>query len=191
MKYIIIFLISCFSLNIAEAKNYKKSGFFTINDKEKLEYSKDFVVNDPVNKIILIFNHGQDHTDRKSKYCVHTNMMLNLSKLVRDNKILEKEMLLYSFCTNHLQGDSYRKDWYKKKELIPYKGLTKMDKRVTAIATLTDDFVKIGVPRKQIIIVGNSCGAWATLLTLSQNPDKAGGGYRFYASLLRIVFRRN
>ena len=68
MKYIIIFLISCFFLNIAEAKNYKKSGFFTINDKDILEYSKDFKVHDPINKIILIFNHGQDHTDRKSKY---------------------------------------------------------------------------------------------------------------------------
>ena len=120
----------CFSLNIAEAKNYKKSGFFTINDEDKLKYSKNFKVDDPLNKIILLFNHGQDHTDRKSKHCVHTNMMLSLSKLVRDNKILDKEMLLYSFCTDHFQGDSYRVDWYQKKELIPYKGQTKIDKRV-------------------------------------------------------------
>ena len=179
MKFIIFFLICCLSLNIAEAKNYKKSGFFTINDEDKLKYSKDFKVDDPLNKIILLFNHGQDHTDRKSKHCVHTNMMLSLSKLVRDNKILDKEMLLYSFCTDHFQGDSYRVDWYQKKELIPYKGQTKMDKRVEAIAKLTDDFVELGVPRKQIIIVGNSCGAWATLLTLSQYPDKAGGGIGF------------
>ena len=54
-------------------------------------------------------------------------------------------------------------------------GRTKMDKRVEAIAKLTDNFAALGVPRNQIFLVGFSCGGWASLLTMSQFPEKISG----------------
>jgi len=145
----------------------------------RIIYDKDFEIKKPKDKIILIWNHGQQWTDKKSKDCVWYDQMVNITTLIKEHKVLNKEMILYVFCSDHLQGDSYKKNWQKKKELIPYKGKTKMDKRVEAIVKVTDDFASLGVPRNQIFLIGNSCGAWATLLIMSQFSEKAVGGIGF------------
>ena len=54
-----------------------------------------------------------------------------------------------------------------------------MDKRVQAISKLTDTFADLGVPRKQIFLVGFSCGGWASLLIMSQYPEKIAGAVAF------------
>ena len=44
---------------------------------------------------------------------------------------------------------------------------------------MVEKFVEIGVPRKQIIISGNSCGGLLTLMLLAAHPDKVGGGISY------------
>ena len=61
-------------------------------------------------------------------------------------------------------------------EFKPYKGKTKLEKRVDANLKLIEQFVKLGVPRKQIIMTGHSCGGMVALLLASQHLDKFGGG---------------
>ena len=42
-----------------------------------------------------------------------------------------------------------------------------------------DKFVKMGVPRKQIIISGHSCGGLLTLMLMAEHPEKVGGGISY------------
>ena len=174
--FIIVFFIF-FSTNALEAKDaFRKSGFFTIENNLIKSNAKELIkIQSPQDKIILIFNHGQEWTDKKSKDCFWFEDIVNMATFIKNNKIFEKEILLYGYCTNHLQGDSYQKNWEEKKKLIPYKGRTKMDKRVEAISKLTDDFANLGVPRNQIFLIGYSCGGWASLLIMSQYPEKVAG----------------
>ena len=70
---------------------------------------------------------------------------------VEVEKIVEKEIMVYLFCTNKLAGDDHKRLWYKKKFKPPYKGVTKLDKRVDANLKLVDSFLEKGVPKNQII----------------------------------------
>ena len=72
-------------------------------------------------------------------------------------KIGDKEIKLQkSLVKNHFKwlATLFGIDTYfeEKKKLIPYKGKTKMDKRVEAIVKVTDDFASLGVPRNQIFL---------------------------------------
>ena len=180
-KIFIILLTILFLTNSIEAKDtFRKSGFLTIENNLIKSNNKELTkIESPQDKIILIFNHGQEWTDKKSKDCLWFEDIVNMATFVKENKISEKEILLYGYCTDHLQGDSYQKNWEEKKKLIPYKGRTKMDKRVEAISKLTDTFVELGVPRKQIFLAGFSCGGWASLLVMSQYPEKIAGAVAF------------
>ena len=44
---------------------------------------------------------------------------------------------------------------------------------------MVEKFVEIGVPRKQIIISGHSCGGLLTLMLLAAHPEKVGGGISY------------
>ena len=52
-------------------------------------------------------------------------------------------------------------------------------KRVEKNLELVEKFISIGVPRKQIIISGHSCGGLLTLMLLSSHPEKVGGGISY------------
>ena len=54
-----------------------------------------------------------------------------------------------------------------------------LDKRVEKNLELVEKFIIIGVPRKQIIISGHSCGGLLTLMLLSAYPEKVGGGISY------------
>ena len=54
-----------------------------------------------------------------------------------------------------------------------------MDKRIEKNLELVEKFVNIGVPRKQIIISGHSCGGLLTLMLLAAYPEKVGGGISY------------
>ena len=171
MKKFLIFLILLSFTSSATADKLLKDGFLN----NKMSYAKDQNINDPTNKIILIYNHGQDDHDDPSKNCIWKNGIRNFSSLVGE-KINGKEIMLYLLCTNRLAGDDYKRLWKKKKFKPPYKGITKLDKRVKANLELIDQFLEKGVPKKQIIITGHSCGGWMTLMLLAKYPDKVGGG---------------
>ena len=171
MKKLLIILILLSFTSSASADKLLKNGFLN----NKMSYAKEQNINDPTNKIILVYNHGQDKHDEPSKDCVWKNGIRNFSSLVGE-KINGKEIMLYLLCTGPLAGDDYKRLWNKKKFKPPYKGITKVDKRVKANLELIDQFLEKGVPKKQIIITGHSCGGWMTLMLLAKYPDKVGGG---------------
>ena len=108
------------------------------------------------NKIIIVFNPGQRFADVKGRNCDKYSTPVNLISMAGD-KIDEKEIMVYNFCTGKLAGDSSKNFWSNKWN-PPYKGKTKLEKRVDANLKLIEQFVELGVPRKQIIITGHSCG---------------------------------
>ena len=171
MKRFLIFLILLSFTSSATADTLTKDGFLN----NKMSYAKDQNINDPKNKIILIYNHGQDEHDEASKDCVWKNGIRNFSSLV-GQKINEKEIMVYLLCTGPLAGDDYKTFWKKKKFKPPYKGKHKLEKRLDANLELIDSFVLKGVPNKQIIMTGHSCGGWLTMMLMARHPDKFGGG---------------
>ena len=178
MKKILLVLVLLLFSSTAFAAAINKSGFV---DK-KLKVNKNLEVSDPSNKIIIIYNHGSNETDRKTKFCFWgKDPVKNMASLVGD-KVNGKEIMVYLFCTHKLEGDMGKKKnvWHKWQP--PYKGTTKIERRVEANLNLVENFVSMGVPRKQIIITGHSCGGWTTLMLTSQYMDKVGGGIALNAA---------
>ena len=174
MKKILLILIF-FTVSNTVYANGKilKSGFIT--KSASVEEGMD--VKDPKNKIIIIYNHGQNKNDKAIKNeCIWVNQIKNQVSLV-DVEINGKKIMVYNFCTNYLAGDMSPKKYWKFKE--PYEGIHKLDKRIEKNLELVDKFVKIGVPRKQIIISGHSCGGLLTLMLLAAHSDKVGGGISY------------
>ena len=169
---VVIFgLISCG--NVFANGKILKSGFIT----KSASVNESMEIKDPKNKIIIIYNHGQNKNDGALKNeCIWVSQIRNQASLV-DVEINNKKIMVYNFCTNDLAGDMSPKKYWKQKK--PYKGIHKLDKRIEKNLELVDKFVKIGVPRKQIIISGHSCGGLLTLMLLSAHPDKVGGGISY------------
>jgi hypothetical protein len=172
MKKIFSFLTIITLITPVYADKLLKDGFLN----SKMDYAKEQNILDPKNKIILIFNPGQQNLDHPSKAkCTWQNRIRNFSSLVGE-KINGKEIMVYLLCTDHLAGDNYKILFNKKKFKPPYKGITKLDKRVNANLKLIDNFLEKGVPKNQIILTGHSCGGWLTLMLMAKYPDKVGGG---------------
>ena len=150
-----------------------KSGFIT----KSASVEEGMNVNDPKNKIIIIYNHGQNRNDKAiKKECIWINQIMNQASLV-DEEINGKKIMVYNFCSNDFAGDmSLEKGWNFK---TTYEGKHKLDKRIEKNLELVEKFVEIGVPRKQIIISGHSCGGLLTLMLLAAHPDKVGGGISY------------
>ena len=179
MKKIITILILTIFINFpVYAGPYDKineSGF--INKEVRL--IKNFEIKDPKNKIILIYNHGQDENDIV-KNCTWVSMLRNHASLI-DQEVNGKKIMVYNLCSTHLRGDmSKKKDWWYLKPVPKiYEGKHMLDKRVDLNLELIEKFVDAGVPRKQVFVTGHSCGGLTTLLFFSRYPDKAGGGISY------------
>ena len=173
-KILIIIIFGLISCGNAFANDkILKSGFIT----KSASVNEGMNIEDPKNKIIIIYNHGQNKNDKAIKNeCIWVNQIKNQVSLV-DVEINGKKIMVYNFCTNYLAGDMSPKKYWKFKE--PYEGVHKLDKRIEKNLELVDKFVKIGVPRKQIIISGHSCGGLLTLMLLAAHPDKVGGGISY------------
>ena len=172
-----IFIVVIFSLiscgNVFANGKILKSGFIT----KSASVNESMNINDPKNKIIIIYNHGQNKNDKGIKNeCIWVSQIRNKASLV-DVEINNKKIMVYNFCTNHLAGDMSPKKYWKFKE--PYEGIHKLDKRIEKNLELVDKFVKMGVPRKQIIISGHSCGGLLTLMLMAEHPEKVGGGISY------------
>ena len=176
-KILLIFTFILFSTLAYAGPNDKinESGF--INKEVRL--IKNFEIKDPKNKIILIYNHGQDENDT-AENCTWVSMLRNHASLI-DQEVNGKKIMVYNLCSNHLRGDmSKKKDWwYLKPQPKIYEGKHILDKRVELNLELIDKFVDAGVPRKQVFVTGHSCGGLTTLLFMSRYPDKAGGGISY------------
>ena len=176
-KISLIFTFILFSTLTYAGPNDKinESGF--INKEVRL--IKNFEIKDPKNKIILIYNHGQDENDT-SPNCTWVSMLRNHASLI-DQEVNGKKIMVYNLCSDHLRGDmSKKKDWwYLKPQPKIYEGKHILDKRVELNLELIEKFVDAGVPRKQVFVTGHSCGGLTTLLFMSRYPDKVGGGISY------------
>ena len=175
MKKLLLILIFLTVSNTVYANGkILKSGFITKSASVK----EGMNIDDPKNKIIIIYNHGQNSNDKAHKSeCIWVNQIRNQASLV-DKEINGKKIMVYNFCTNDFAGDmSLKKHWWNSK--TPYVGKHKLDKRIERNLELVEKFVSIGVPRKQIIISGHSCGGLLTLMLLSAYPEKVGGGISY------------
>ena len=175
MKKLLLILIFFAASNTVYANGkILKSGFITKSASVK----EGMNIDDPKNKIIIIYNHGQNSNDKAHKSeCIWVNQIRNQASLV-DKEINGKKIMVYNFCTNDFAGDmSLKKHWWKSK--TPYVGKHKLDKRVEKNLELVEKFISIGVPRKQIIISGHSCGGLLTLMLISAYSEKVGGGISY------------
>ena len=173
-KLLLIIIFLAVSNNVYANGKILKSGFITKSSSVK----EGMDIKDPKNKIIIIYNHGQNSNDTvKTNECIWVNQIRNQASLV-DEEIKGKKIMVYNFCSNDFAGDmSLKKSWWKSK--TPYVGKHKLDKRVEKNLELVEKFIDIGVPRKQIIISGHSCGGLLTLMLLSAYPEKVGGGISY------------
>ena len=167
-KLLFLLLITFFSTN-ALADKILKNGF--LSGEWKLD--ETFKVENPKNKIVLIYNHGSKENDKPSKNCQWKNNVRNFASL-SGKKINDKEVLIYNFCTDNPGGDNWNVFW--KGEDVKYNGIPKLEKRVEANHELIEKFINLGVPNNQIFITGHSCGGWVTMMFLAKYPDKIAGG---------------
>ena len=155
----LIFTISLFLATTVYANNHNinKSGFLS----KKLSVSALSKIDNPKEKIILIYNHGQNTFDGSSNSCTDYGQIRNQGSLVGE-RINGKEIMVYNLCTHKIKGDMPLKWWISKDK--PYVGKTKIDKRVEANLQLVKQLNSLGVPKNQIFVTGHSCGGLTTLL---------------------------
>ena len=173
-KILLIILFLIISNNVYANGKILKSGF--ISKSASVKKGMDII--DPKNKIIIIYNHGQNTNDKAIKgECIWVNQIRNQASLVGE-EISGKKIMVYNFCSNDFAGDmSQKKHWWMSK--TPYVGKHKLDKRVEKNLELVEKFISLGVPRKQIIISGHSCGGLLTLMLLAAHSEKVGGGISY------------
>ena len=169
-KFLITLILICLTSS-AYADKMTKNGFLS----NKVNYSKDQKITNPENKILLIYNHGQSSHDGPSSDCVWKGGMKNMASLV-GQKVKNKEILVYIFCTGKLKGDDYKRLWNKKKFKAPYKGKPKLEKRLEENLKLIENFASQGFKKNQIFITGRSCGGWMTMMLMARYPEKVGAG---------------
>ena len=169
MKKIYIVFVLIFLTSSAYADKLLKSGFLS----GEWDLDINFKVDNPKDKIIIIYNHGSDENDKPSKNCQWKNNVRNFAAL-SGKKIKNKEILVYSFCSDNLGGDDWKIFWKKKD--VKYQGTPKLEKRVEANHKLIEKFINLGVPNNQIFITGHSCGGWLTMMFMAKYPNKIAGG---------------
>jgi hypothetical protein len=172
-----------------------KSGYLIPTKKwaDKIDIDETFKISDPKNKIIVIYNHGSDSMDHKTKNCAWVNQLRNFAQLAGDT-INDKEIMVYLNCQGHLEGDLGATisniKYFTSKWEGPYPGVSKMDRRVEGNLELVKKFVNMGVPKKQIIITGHSCGGWVTLLFTAKRMNEVGGGIALMPSCNYIISKK-
>ena len=169
-KYLLYLFVILIPLNYSYADKLLKSGFLS----GEWDLDTNFNLDNPNDKIIIIFNHGSAENDKPSKDCVWKNNIRNFASL-SGNKIKDKEVLVYLLCTDDLGGDNWKIFWKNKD--VKYKGTPKLEKRVSANVDLIEKFISLGVPNNQIFMAGQSCGGWATMMLISRYPNNSGSEF--------------
>ena len=96
-----IFIVVIFSLiscgNVFANGKILKSGFIT----KSASVNEGMNINDPKNKIIIIYNHGQNKNDKAIKNeCIWVSQIRNKATMV-DLEINNKKIMVYNLCTIH------------------------------------------------------------------------------------------
>ena len=194
-KFFSILAVAMILCSTAYADKILKSGYLIPTKKwaDKIDINETFKISDPKNKIIVIYNHGSDSMDHKTKNCAWVNQLRNFAQLAGDT-INDKEIMVYLNCQGHLEGDLGATisniKYFTSKWEGPYPGVSKMDRRVEGNLELVKKFVNMGVPKKQIIITGHSCGGWVTLLFTAKRMNEVGGGIALMPSCNYIISKK-
>ena len=96
MKKILLIILTVFLTSNAFSEMISKNGFYDKNAKLIKNQNKNNIKN-PENKIILIYNSGQEYHDSPKsnlKQCAHTADINGFASLV-GSKIKDKEIMLY------------------------------------------------------------------------------------------------
>ena len=95
-KLLLIILFFAVSNTVYANGKILKSGFITKSSKVK----EGMNIDDPKNKIIIIYNHGQNSNDTaKTNECIWVSQIRNQVSLV-DEEINGKKIMVYNFCSN-------------------------------------------------------------------------------------------
>jgi len=97
-KILLILTLILFSTLAYAGDKINKSGFI----KKNVSLIEGFEIKEPKNKIILIYNHGQNENDTV-KDCTWVSMLRNHASLI-DQEVNGKKILVYNFCTDDLRG---------------------------------------------------------------------------------------
>ena len=191
ISIVVLIFLSCNTY----ADKLLNSGYLVPTKKweDEIKIDETFQISGPKDKIVIIYNHGSDSMDHKTKNCAWVNQLRNFAQLAGD-VIKGKEILVYLNCQGHLEGDLGATisniKYFTSKWEGPYPGISKMDRRVEGNLELVKKFVNIGVPKKQIIITGHSCGGWATLLFTAKHMNEVGGGIALMPACNYIISKK-
>ena len=194
-KFLYIVTLAIILISNSYADKILKSGYLipTKNWSDEIKINETFKLSNTKEKIVLIYNHGSDSMDHKTKNCAWVNQLRNFAQLAGDS-INDKKIVVYLNCQGHLEGDlgatisNIR--YFTSKWEGPYPGISKMDRRVEGNLELVKKFVNMGVPKKQIIITGHSCGGWATLLFTAKYMNEVGGGIALMPACNYIISKK-
>ena len=194
-KFLYIVTLAIILISNSYADKILKSGYLipTKNWSDEIKINETFKLSNTKEKIVLIYNHGSDSMDHKTKNCAWVNQLRNFAQLA-GNIINDKKIVVYLNCQGHLEGDlgatisNIR--YFTSKWEGPYPGISKMDRRVEGNLELVKKFVNMGVPKKQIIITGHSCGGWATLLFTAKYMNEVGGGIALMPACNYIISKK-
>ena len=168
-------LLTILCLIVFVNPTFGSSGFVS----KKGNLSKEFAVDNPREKIILIYNHGSgEEWDKDNcypekldyiwpKYGGTPSILANLS----GETILGKIVLVYAFCSNEFRGNPDLP--------APSPGVSKQEKRQKAILGTVEKFLALGVPPNQIFLTGYSAGGWAALTLAATAGEKFNAAIAF------------
>ena len=95
-KLLLILIFLAISNTVYANGKILKSGFITKSASVK----EGINIEDPKNKIVIIYNHGQNKNDLAFKNeCIWVNQIINQASLV-DEEINGKKIMVYNFCSN-------------------------------------------------------------------------------------------
>lgn len=121
-------------------------------------------ISNPANTVLVIFNHGSTGEGRPDS-CSQKYPPLVVSAL-HGRRIDGKPIQVYSYCTPSKTGEYSGSD---------RSGEPKILKRTRDIENLVRHAAVMGVPPKQIFLIGQSAGGWASLLVARRGAVKIGG----------------
>ena len=107
-KILLIVLFFAISNNVYANGKILKSGFINKSSIPSVT-NKDIDIKDPKNKIIIIYNHGQNTNDKALKNeCIWVNQIRNQASLIGE-EINGKKIMVYNFVQMSLLAICHKK----------------------------------------------------------------------------------
>ncbi len=116
--------------------------------------------------LIIIWNHGSREPHQRDR-CPGVPPLV---RALEGERLGPHTVHVYHACHAHL-----RSSW----DLQTGAGLRKLDKRILELEALLEAFQARGVRPGQVILAGQSCGAWTGLLLAVRRPDLMAGQIAF------------